>query len=394
MGSGAPAQSRLDEYAAFQDLTYLNTASVGLVARSVQEASRAFDEELATRGTCGFDEDQEIAVLERTRQGAAVLFNADPDYVAVGTSCTELLCQIAWGLRPGRGANVISTDIDFPSVTYPWYRVAGETGCEVRLAPLMANPTPTTGITAIERIIDQRTAAVCVSHVQYLTGGRIDLRDLADLVHSHGAVLIVDATQSAGQVPIDVKASHVDALIAGSYKWLGSTFGAAVGYINPNLLDRISAPFVGWRSVENPYDLQSRYKPLPPNARSFEYSTMSYTAATTLGHAIENTNRQDPTSVLRHNTSLANQMMDGLESVGATLLTPRADDHHAGIVTARFSKHDNANIARELKNRNIIVSPRVDATRFSFHHYNTAEDVTAALEALKAILADPSGHIV
>lgn len=74
--------------------------------------------------------------------------------------------------------------------------------------------------------LDSATAAVCISHIQYLTGNLLDPDDLATLAHDHGALLIVDATQSAGQVPIDVTASGVDVLITESVSPRTSTTAA------------------------------------------------------------------------------------------------------------------------------------------------------------------------
>ena len=83
----------------------------------------------------------------------------------------------------------------------------------------------------VAALVDRRTKVVCVSHVQYATGHRLDPARLAALAHEHDAVLVLDASQSAGAVPIDVRADDVDFLVATSYKWLCSSFGAAICYV-------------------------------------------------------------------------------------------------------------------------------------------------------------------
>jgi selenocysteine lyase/cysteine desulfurase len=376
---------RTIEFPAFKNLTYLNTASIGLVAQSAQRAGRDFDESVATLGTTGFDEDQEIGVLDDARTAAAALFGADPECVAIGTSFTELLCQIVWWLRPGEGTNVVSTDIDFPSVTYPWHRLAQETGTEVRLFPVLSDPGILT-LDAISKYMDEQTAVLCISHVQYLTGSRLDLEQLADLAHAYGALLVVDATQSAGQVPIDVRSAGVDVLIAGGYKWLCSTFGAAACYLSPELLDRYTAPMVGWRSAVSPYNLDAKLRPLAKYARGLEFSTMSYTAAVTLARSLQSANHLDPARVLQHNLMLGDQLIAGLDRLGATILTPREHQNRAGIVTARFPGHAGEAVAKQLTGRGVIVSPRVNSTRFSMHHYNNRDDIAQALTTLADLL--------
>jgi selenocysteine lyase/cysteine desulfurase len=344
-----------------------------------------FELELAQAGTTGMDEDTEIGILDDARHGAAALLGASPDTIAIATSFTEALNQMAWWLRPGRGQNIVSSEVDFPSVTYPWHRIAEDTGCQVRLVGVLDDPD-SFDVNKIADSVDHATAAICISHIQYLTGHLLDLGELAALAHDNGAVLIVDATQSAGQVPIDVTASGVDVLISGSYKWLCSTFGAAVCYLSPAVLSEFRPPLVGWRSTEHPYSLDARWLPLAATARRMEYSTMSYTAAIALGRAISYISGLSLAGIAAHNRELASHLADGLAQRGARLLTPRDPARRAGIVTARFPGHDGEAIAAALTQRGVIVSPRVSSTRFSMHFYNSSDDIDHTLATLDEVL--------
>jgi selenocysteine lyase/cysteine desulfurase len=375
-----------EDFPVLDRLTYLNTASVGLVPASVVTGAHEFELELAQAGTTGMDEATEVGVLDDARRAAAALFGASQDTIAIATSFTEALNQVAWWLRPGRGQNVVSSEVDFPSVTYPWHRIAEDTGCEVRLVRVLDDPDGF-DVTRIADSVDSATAAICISHIQYLTGHVLDLGDLATLAHDNGAILIVDATQSAGQVPIDVTAAGVDVLITGSYKWLCSTFGAAVCYLSPALLGEFRPPLVGWRSTEHPYSLDALCpagltESLAATARRMEYSTMSYAAAIALGRAISYISSLSLTEVAWHNRELSTQLADGLVQRGARLLTPADPGRRAGTVTARFPGHDGEAIAAALTERGVIVSPRVGSTRFSAHFYNSSDDVDNALATL------------
>jgi selenocysteine lyase/cysteine desulfurase len=241
-------------------------------------------------------------------------------------------------------------------------------------------------VNTVAEHVDSATAVICISHVQYLTGHLLNLDDLVTLAHDHGALLIIDATQSAGQVPIDVAATGVDALITGSYKWLCSTFGAAACYLSPALLQEFRPPLVGWRSTEHPYALDARWLPLAATARRMEYSTMSYASAIAFGRAIRYVAGLALDEVAAHNAQLAGQLIDGLTERGAELLTPRDPGRRAGTVTARFPGRDGEAIAGELTRRGVIVSPRVGSTRFSMHFYNNSDDVDRALAALDLVL--------
>ena len=376
---------RRGDFPAFDRFTYLNTASAGLVPAAVLQPAHEFEAELAQAGTTGMDEDTEVGILEDARNAAAELLHADPGAIGIATSFTEALCQVAWWLRPGDGQNVVSSDADFPSVTYPWYRIAQDTGCQVRLVSLLDDPE-SFDVDKIAEHVDSATAAICISHIQYLTGHLLDLNDLAALAHRHGALLIVDATQSAGQVPIDVTATDVDVLITGSYKWLCSLFGAAACYLSPRILETFRPPFAGWRSTEHPYALDARWLPLASTARRMEYSTMSYAAAIALGHAIRYVTAMSLEEVAAHNAELASQIAGELTQRGAKLLTPADPARRAGTVTARFPGRDGEAVAAELTRRGVIVSPRVGSTRFSVHFYNNSDDIHQALAALDEVL--------
>jgi cysteine desulfurase / selenocysteine lyase len=307
-------------------------------------------------GTVTFNDDVETFAYEDTRRAAAELVGARPQDIAITASATEALNQVAWWLRPGAGSNVVSIDIEFPSVTYPWLRIAEDTGLEVRLARAKDRPEELI-IDDVLALIDERTAAVCISHVQYATGFRFDLPRLAEVAHAHDALLIVDATQSAGMVPIDVRADDVDVLVAGSYKWLCGAFGAALCYMRPDLAERFRPPFVGWRSRVDAFVFDADAMPIAPGARGMEYSTVAYGSGIALGAAI------------------------------GRAMVPEDADARTGIISVRFDGWDARDLWARLDAAEVYTSARLGAVRFSPHLYNDESDVAAALDALEAIVS-------
>ncbi len=368
------------------EVVYLNSGSIGLMPLPVQEAAAAFERDIWLRGTTGFDEEAETGCLEDARTAAAELLRAGADDVAIVKSATEAFGMLAWWLRPAEGTNIVTVDIEHPSTAYPWLRVARETGAEARLVRVWDEPS-SLSLEKLAESVDDGTSVIVVSYVQYSTGYRFVLRELADLAHAHGALLAVDATQAAGMAPIDVVADDLDLLVAGGYKWLCGPFGAAVCWLRPELRETFDPPFVGWRSTVDPYTFDSRTMPLAPTLRSMEYSTMGYGAAVALGRALEYVNALGVERVLAHDQALATRLADGLQAFGATVLTPSDDAHRGGIVTARYPGRDGEEVAARLNEAGVIVSPRFGATRFSLHYFNDERDVDAALHVLATILA-------
>jgi selenocysteine lyase/cysteine desulfurase len=382
-------QVNLDDFPLARRVTYLNSASISLMPRSASARMIEFQEKIAGGGTVDFDEVAETRVLDDARREGASLLGADEDEVAVLSSATQGLCSIAWALNMKTGSNVVSTDADYPSVVYPWTRVALEKNLSVKLA---RNRDGTVDEHELEKLVDDHTAVVSISHVEYGTGQKFDLRWLADLVHSHGGLLVVDATQSAGLMPIDVHRDGVDALVAGGYKGLLGPFGAAIFYLKRELNDQLMPPLVGWRSTPIPWNLDATRMTFAKEAKKFEYSTMDYAAAVGLAESLRYLRRLGPDAVTKHVMSLTQsftqRIMNDPGIPNALTLTPKEEKSQASIAAFRFKGRDQAAIAAGLIEHNVVVSHRFDGIRFSFHVYNTEQDLATATRVLEQLLAN------
>ena len=383
--TGRPSLSPRSDFPVLEEVVYLNTGSIGLEPLPVQHAGEALGSQIAGRGTVGFDDEVEKRVGDIPRAAVARLLGASPDDVAVVTHATEALCQVAWWLKPGEGENVVSADLEFPSVTYHWIRLARDTGVQVRLAPALHDAT-SFSLDTIAAAVDEGTSVICVSHVQYATGHRLDPAGLVELARSVGATLVLDVTQSAGVVPLDAPALGVDVLVSSGYKWLCSAPGAGICYLRPELWERLDPPFVGWKSTEDAFAFDPTTIPLAQAARRLEYSTPAYAAGAALTAAVDYLLELGIENVLEQDLALAAELRAGLAPLGAEVLTPAEDDRLAGIVIARFPGRDGVEVASALAEAGVIVSPRLGAVRFSLHHFNDYSDVERALGALAEIL--------
>lgn len=372
------------DFPILERVAYVNTASFGLPALPVQRVARAFDERIWTSGTVGFDDDAEAAVYEGAREAVGRLLNCDPFGVALTGSVTEALAQLAWGLGLPRGSNVVSTNIEFPSVTYPWLRAAEDNGTEVRLVDVIDDPAALT-VERIAELVDDGTSVLCISHVQYGTGARLDPAALAELAHAHGATLILDTYQSAGVVPLDVAAFDADVVVGGGMKWLCGTAGAAFCYVRPDIVERLRPAVVGWRSPVDPPNFDARSIRLAPGARRMEFATMAYSAGLALRRAIDYILEAGIERILGHSLDLGSRLIAGVEELGGTTQTPREAAARAGVVNIRFPDRDGGDLTSALNAAGVIVSPRLGGTRFSLHMFNDASDVDRALNVLEDV---------
>lgn len=379
----------LDDFPLSKTVTYLNSASISLMPRQAIDSMSDFQSKIAAGGTIGFDEEAELRCSDAAREKAAELFHAHPSEVAVLSSTSEAICSVAWSLNLKAGKNVVSTDADFPSVVYPWLRLAQEKHLEVRLAK---NEGGIVSRREVERLVDDETSVLSISHVQYGTGQRFDLKWLVELAHSHGALLVLDATQSAGLVPIDVRRDDVDVIVAGGYKGMLGPFGVALLYVRKELAEALKPAMVGWRTAQDPYSLDSSRLVYPEGARRFEFSTMSYPAALGLAESLKYLRLVGYENVTEHVTKLTEHFIERVENNPklqlTTILTPKNRDQHASIAAFRFRNRDQDSVAKALIQRKVIVSQRFNGVRFSFHVYNTERDLSTAENTLVETLTN------
>ena len=371
------------DFPSAKNFVYLNAANVALMYSGAEKCIQDWFEDVALNGSNNFDENAEQNVFEVLHLAAARLINTSPENISAGSSATELLSSLAWAVSPTKDQNVVSTRIVFPSTVYPWQRVANSTGCEVRLANENNNFV---NVDDIIDLIDQNTKVVCVSHVEFSNGQAFDLDLLSQAAHEHDALFVVDATQSAGAIPIDVKKTPIDVLVAGAYKWLCGPFGAAFMYITSELLDKLEPGLVGFRSHENMWDLNASRVEYSKDAKKFEFSTMAFGCAIGLARSIDYLNTIGVKNIFDYNMQLCDILIEGLQSRNAVINSPLDKKNGSSIITAYFDGVDTKTIIKSLKAAQIFVSNRAGSIRFSPHLYNNDIDIETTLTELDNII--------
>lgn len=367
---------------------YLDNAGAGPLPRDVIAAINRFIDLWSREGE-PWDDALEHIVEARREFGE--LIGAGVDNVAATPGVTYGLNAILSSIKIKQGSNAVTSPLNFPTgvISLQAMRSRGVLK-EVRLT------RPRDGYVDIEeyeRLIDDRTSIVLVDHVSWITGYRERVREISEIAHKRGAVVIVDAFHSAGVLEIDVKREGIDALLCGSYKWLMGPHGAGFAYISSELLQNLEPMFSGWMGIddsvikrkargeklfERPFSLEGFYP--ARDATILEWGTWPVIAFEGALASMRLLKRFE--AIYRYNTHtsrLVERLMDGIEDLGLRLRTPR--DRHAAIVT--FEHKDPYDLAEKLRSRGIVVSPRPGIIRVSPHLYNTADEIEAFLENLK-----------
>jgi selenocysteine lyase/cysteine desulfurase len=282
------------------------------------------------------------------------------------------------GLRfEGERTTIVISDFEFPTV--------GQIAHAQELRGRRVVHVPEAGDATIplehfESAIDERTALVAVTHVCYRNGSRIDVEGVVRLAHERGALVLVDAYQAAGAIPIDVRALDADFLAAGTVKYLLGSAGLAFLYCRSELIERIRPTSTGWFADEDIFQMDiSDYSP-SATARRFEFGTPPIPNIYAGLAGIELVEEIGVAETEEHVRGLTAALVAGVDELGGRVATPR-DPERRGPLVAIVSTDEHALVAA-LEAEGIVTSSRDGNLRVSFHGYNDLGDVETVLAAL------------
>ncbi len=329
--------------------------------------------------------DHLTAEIDAVRERLGRLLGADPATIAIVDSASRA-SNIAVGLLDAPpGSNVVVDATTYPSSLYPWM-VRSRGGVEVRRAP-SGRTGLAAGIEELERLVDDRTVAVSVTHVHPHTGFRHDLRPLADLAHRHGAVLIVDISQSAGVVPIDVAAEGIDLAAGTAVKWLLGPPG--IGYLveSRELLSTTDAPHVGYMGAELEASDRTRLR-IRPDARRHELGLPSLLGMPGWRAGLDLVLEAGVPVIFGHVEALVDRILDGLADLDLAAITPRDRGSRAGLVA--IPARDPLELRAFLRERGVDVwgFERGSLIRADPALFNDDQDVARFLGGLAAYMAE------
>ncbi len=350
---------------------YFNNASVAPISSRVARAGRQFIEQYEDSGFLGAQ-----AWHKRyweVRKLFAKLLNAVPEEIAFVKNTSEGISIISNGIRWKTGDNVVIPDTEFPANVYPWMNLAKH-GVEVKM---MRTHDGHFSVGDLEAAVDNRTRVFTVSSVQFSNGFRCDLKALGDFCKMRGIYFFVDAIQSLGSIPIDVRKCGIDFLTADGHKWLLSIGGLGGLYISARLLDEVDPTHVGWRSVEDELDFDHINFTLKKDARKFEEGTPNGLGIVCLGAALDLLFEFGIDEIHERIMHLGLMLMDGLESRGYRLNSPKKGSERSGIISfwSRPQGLNQIEICDGLREEGIYASIRGDALRLSPHFYNDEEEI-------------------
>lgn len=331
----------------------------------------------------GMDWDGWIGEVEGARASFARLINAAPEEVSICTSVSQATSSVASALDyDGARSKVVVTEGEFPTVAQVW--VAQEKrGARLGWVPVRDGVIPQEGY---DDILDEETLLVSACHGYYQSGFKQDIPAVVRKARAVGALIYVDAYQSLGTEPMDVKALDVDFLASGALKFLMGIPGIAFLYVKPSVAETLEPLVTGWFGRENPFSFDPRDLSWAKGARRFDTGTPPIMEAYVARAAMDFLQELGLEKISTWTTELSRALIEGGEARGLDLLGTR-DPTKKTPSTAFLVPGDSHQVEAALRERGILASARGPAIRLAPHFYSTLNDVEVALDALEEVLS-------
>jgi selenocysteine lyase/cysteine desulfurase len=374
--------SQRDLFEMPRHICYLNSASYSPLPLKTQEAGRAAVGRKGTPWTldAAFANRQH----ERARAAAARLINADPADIALIPSISYGVATAAKGLTIARGARVIILENDHSSPVLEWQARAGAQGFVIETVRQPADGDWTSAVlAAIERPGAPPTALASISSVHWSDGGLIDVEAIAAALRRQGAVFLIDATQSAGVLAMDVARLDPDFVIFPTYKWLLGPYGRAFLYVAKRHqggapLEQTSSGRRDVRAENAVYFTDLRYV---ADARRFDMGERDHFISMEMAAiGMEMMAEWGAAAISQRLAMLTDRIAEGLHGIGVSMPGPRARAPH--ILSVSFRDGMPKGLVEGLASEDIYVAARLGRMRVSPHVFNDEADCDRFVAAL------------
>lgn len=372
-----------DRFPLLENVVYLNSCSQGALSREVRAA---YERYLTDWDEKGSPWELWVELNEGARSRFARLLNASTAEIAVTTSVSAGVSSLLSGLRLRDGrSKIVMSDFEFPTIGQ---NVHAQELIGAKVEHVPATQDVTLDLERLAESIDDETALVAITSICYRNGSKTDVEAVIELAHETGALVLLDSFQAVGAFPIDVRELNVDFVAGGTLKYLLGSAGLGFLYCRSDLLDDITPIQTGWFADDDIFKMDiTDYSPTATAAK-FESGTPPVPSiyAGVAGMDLIDEIGIDKTQI--HVKMLTDQLIAGLDRIGATVVTPR-DPKHRGPMIAVASTDEHA-LVNTLQEEGLLTSSRDGNIRLSWHCYNSLEDVertVAGLERHSALLA-------
>ncbi len=370
------------EFADFGDAIYMNVSYQGPLPLS---AVRAAEEALKWKMLpYNIPDGLHFDLPDRVREKIARIIAAQPDDVAVTTGASAGSACVAAGIDWQPGDEVLIGQREFPIHYSSWLPYEGVGKLKMRVI------APAGRFIAADdyiRAIGARTRIVSASLVRFDDGARLDAARVAKACRAVGAMLLLDASQCAGAMPMTVAELGADFIVCSGYKWLLGPYGTGFFWVAPDAGERLKTGPLNYQALEG----ARNFTGLPvdnlravPGARRWDAAeTANFTNLAALDAALDLVLAVGVDAVALHNQALVSQIIERLPGSRCTLASPAERERRGPYVCiAGRDANETAALFEKLRANRIFVSLREGSIRISPYLYNTPEQISRLMDLL------------
>ncbi|MEZ4884617.1 MAG: aminotransferase class V-fold PLP-dependent enzyme [Chitinophagales bacterium] len=351
-------------YPAFQKMTYFDTARCGILSKQTAELGHRFYQQYLEEGPPA--RERWIAEIPIVRQKVADCLGAKPHEMTLLPNCATGINYAAQMLR-SHHKKVLLLSEDYLTVRFPWLVNHYE------IFDFLQLPNGSVDIEALqERILKEKIEVVAVSYVQFSSGYKIDLKTLGAFCRENGVVLVVDATQAFGAMPIDVEVLKVDILVASTFKWACAGFGTGFMYVRAVFFEVYDPPVMGAESQGIAVKIK-HISEIDFSGYTFQTGNYDYKSVMVLGTAIDQLLAVGLAQIKERIAALQAYLLLQLQKIDISLVSDYGSDNRAGITIIE----GNQALWDFMKSHGVLLSLRGKGIRISPHFYNTFEEIDA-----------------
>ncbi|MCY3921395.1 MAG: aminotransferase class V-fold PLP-dependent enzyme [Chloroflexi bacterium] len=364
-------------------LAFFNHAGVSPLPADVAQAVHDYADQAGRAGYFGSTWMEDMVDFRAV--SAELLGARSPDEIAFVPNTATGVSVSAGALNLQDGDRVLVTDAEYPSNRH-FYNMLQQRGVELDIVYQQEDGRiPTEDIISA---VNERTRLVGISHVQWGSGFRSNLRPIADAVHAVGGLLSVDAIQSAGALPVNVAEDDIDILAAGGHKWLLGPTGSGILYIREELIDGLIPPVLGANSMDGGLAAGNEELILSPTASRFEPGATPTATMLGLRASVRHLLNVGIDNVWAQLESVTSYLRAALEDAGCVVFSPWGDSERSGIVIfdppeELAAKETVDETWERLQDSGIITAVRFGRLRASPHFYTPESDIDRLVAALK-----------
>jgi selenocysteine lyase/cysteine desulfurase len=261
---------------------------------------------------------------DEVRNKVADFIKASPDEIVINRNTTEGINTAIHGLDMNEGDEILISSLEHPAGIHPCRLKKKRFGITVTEVPLGVPPKSSEEIVnAFEKAITPKTKAICISHTVYITGLISPIKELSEMAHKHGILIIVDSAHGIGMLDLNMKEMGADVFCASPYKWMGAPTGCGIMYVKKDVQEKIY-PLIatgGWDTYEN----AQRFETLSQRADPIIFA---------LGEAVDFQNAIGKKRIERRIKTLAGYLKQELQKIPKVRLHTSTDPYLSGGLTA------------------------------------------------------------